>query len=305
LEITATMRSDYLTQFSRKLAVITGIISVSAIVGVQVIAQTPTTSPTPTPGATTDEPTPGATTDEPTPGATTDEPTPGATTDEPTPGVTTDEPTPGATTDEPTPGATIEPIPDPTPDSTPAPGGTTEPTPGVPTPATPTPGVTPPTRTVPGQPGATTGSIVEVASTSSSFNTLVQAVEAAGLADTLSQGTYTVLAPTDQAFNTSLPAGTVEFLLEPENRDLLRRVLTYHVIPGEVTAKEFRTGGVKTLGGGVAVRTTGERVIVNNASVVQPNIQATNGIIHAVNRVLLPAQLRKQIASKLQSRQSN
>ncbi|ARV58719.1 fasciclin [Nostocales cyanobacterium HT-58-2] len=153
--------------------------------------------------------------------------------------------------------------------------------------------------------GAATGNIVEVASASGSFNTLTQAVEAAGLANTLSSGSYTIFAPTDQAFSNSLPAGAVEFLLKPENKNLLRQVLSYHVVPGEVTSKELTNGSVKTLSGAVAIRVTPERVVVNDASVVQPNIQAKNGVIHAVNRVLLPEQLRQTIASKLATQQQS
>lgn len=149
------------------------------------------------------------------------------------------------------------------------------------------------------QQGAAANSIVDVASSSSSFNTLTQAVQAAGLTDTLAnQGPYTVFAPTDEAFN-QLPDGALEYLLQPENRDLLRRVLTYHVVPGEVTASEIRTGPVEALGGGLAVRVASDRVIVNNASVVNPDIQANNGVIHAVNRVLLPETLQQTLASRL------
>jgi uncharacterized surface protein with fasciclin (FAS1) repeats len=141
--------------------------------------------------------------------------------------------------------------------------------------------------------------IVEVASSSESFNTLVQAAQAAGLADTLaSGGPYTVFAPTDEAFS-ELPNGAIEFLTQPENQDLLRQVLTYHVVPGEITASELQTGTVDALGGGLAVLVAEDRVIVNNASVVSANIQASNGVIHAVNRVLLPAELRAQLVAAL------
>ncbi|KYC43530.1 fasciclin [Scytonema hofmannii PCC 7110] len=157
----------------------------------------------------------------------------------------------------------------------------------------------------PGTNGATSGNLVELASTNQSFSTLAQAVEAAGLSNTLASGDYTVFAPTDEAFNNSLPQGAVEFLLRPENRTLLRQVLTYHVVPGEVTSNELATGSVTTLGGGVAVRVTPERVIVNDGSVVQPDIRANNGVIHAVNRVLLPQQLRQTIASRLETQQPN
>lgn len=145
-----------------------------------------------------------------------------------------------------------------------------------------------------------TSSIVDLASGNQSFNTLTQAIQAAGLTETLSgQGPYTVFAPTDEAF-AQLPDGTLDFLLQPENQDLLRQVLTYHVLPGEVTASEVRTGSVEALGGGLAVRVTDDnRVIVNNASVIQPNIQASNGVIHAVKRVLLPEPLQRQLAARL------
>ena len=142
-------------------------------------------------------------------------------------------------------------------------------------------------------------SIVDVASGSDSFNTLVQAVQAAGLGDTLSgEGPYTVFAPTDEAF-AQLPDGALEYLLQPENRDLLAQVLSYHVVEGSVTSSQLSTGGVDTLGGGVAVAVLDSGIVVNNASVVNPNIQASNGVIHAVNRVLLPETLQQQLASRL------
>jgi len=142
-------------------------------------------------------------------------------------------------------------------------------------------------------------SIVEVASGSSSFNTLVQAVQAADLGDTLAgEGPYTVFAPTNEAFS-QLPAGTLEYLLQPENQDILREVLTYHVVPGEITSSEITTGGVDTLGGGVAVAVTDSGVVVNNASVINPDIQAGNGVIHGINRVLIPEALQQQLANEL------
>jgi uncharacterized surface protein with fasciclin (FAS1) repeats len=141
--------------------------------------------------------------------------------------------------------------------------------------------------------------IVDVASGSDSFNTLVQAVQAAGLGDTLSgEGPYTVFAPTDEAF-AQLPDGALEYLLQPENRDLLAQVLTYHVVEGSVTSSQLSTGGVETIGGGVAVAVRDSGIVVNNASVVSADIQASNGVIHAVNRVLLPETLQQQLASRL------
>lgn len=145
----------------------------------------------------------------------------------------------------------------------------------------------------------TSMSIVEVASGSDSFNTLVQAVQAAGLSDTLSgEGPYTVFAPTDDAF-AQLPDGALEYLLQPENQDLLAQVLTYHVVEGSVTSDQLSTGGVETLGGGIAIAVLDSGIVVNNASVVTPDIQASNGVIHAVNRVLLPETLQQQLASSL------
>lgn len=147
--------------------------------------------------------------------------------------------------------------------------------------------------------GNSEANLVELASNNPQFSTLVKAVQAAGLEDTLAQqGPYTVFAPTNEAF-AALPDGALELLLQPENKELLRQVLTYHVVPGEVTSNQIATGPVNTLGGGVAVRVAENRVIVNNASVVQPDIQASNGVIHSVNRVLLPQELREQLVSQL------
>lgn len=142
-------------------------------------------------------------------------------------------------------------------------------------------------------------SIVEVARNSSSFNTLAQAVQAANLGDTLSgEGPYTVFAPTNEAFS-QLPEGALEYLLQPENQDILQEILTYHVVPGEITSNEITSGGVDTLGGGVAVAVTESGVVVNNASVVNPDIQAGNGVIHGINRVLIPEALQQQLANEL------
>lgn len=203
--------------------------------------------------------------------------------------------------------------------TTQSPTGGTETTPGMTTPGTTTPGATTPgmtppaTTTTPGAttpattttPGATTAptspqadaNIVELASSSSSFQTLVQAVEAAGLGEVLAgEGPYTVFAPTDEAF-AELPAGALQRLLLPENRELLRQVLAYHVVEGKIPSSEISTGTVDTLYGGVSVRVDGDRVIVNDASVIQPDIQASNGVIHGINRVLLPPQVLEQLTA--------
>lgn len=141
--------------------------------------------------------------------------------------------------------------------------------------------------------------IVGVAQGSGTFNTLVQAVQAAGLAETLSgTGPYTVFAPTDSAFE-QLPEGALEYLLQPENQDILAAVLSYHVVPGEITASEITPGSIETLNGGVSLGVDGSRVIVNNASVVNPNLQASNGVVHAINRVLIPEALQQQLAKRL------
>lgn len=151
-------------------------------------------------------------------------------------------------------------------------------------------------------PGATENQrlapLLQQAAGTGSFTTLARAVAAAGLTNELQAqgGNFTILAPTDAAF-ASLPAGVVDRLLEPQNRDLLRRVLSYHVIPQEVTANDFTTGTTRVLGGGIAVRVTPERIIVNDGSVVQSNIQAQNGVVHAINRVLMPRELRDQLAA--------
>lgn len=140
--------------------------------------------------------------------------------------------------------------------------------------------------------------LLQQAASAGSFSTLARLVEAAGVSNVLQSqgGEYTILAPTDAAFS-QLPQSTLERLLLPENRDLLRRVLAYHVIPQALPSSNITTGSVSTLGGGIAVRVTPERIIVNNGSVVQPDIQAQNGVVHAINQVLLPRELREQLLS--------
>lgn len=133
--------------------------------------------------------------------------------------------------------------------------------------------------------------IVDTAIAADDFNTLVAAVQAAGLVETLKgPGPFTVFAPTDAAF-AALPAGTVESLLEPANQEQLAAVLTYHVLPGRVLAADLagRTLSVDTVNGqSVAVDGT-SGVRVNNATVVTPDIMASNGVIHVIDTVLLPS----------------
>jgi uncharacterized surface protein with fasciclin (FAS1) repeats len=137
--------------------------------------------------------------------------------------------------------------------------------------------------------------IVEVAVANGSFNTLVAAVKAAGLVDTLSgKGPFTVFAPTDAAF-AKLPEGTVEKLLKPENKAALVKVLTYHVVPSKVFAKDIKVGSasVKTVEGGtIAVTKKGKSVTINNANVAIADVKASNGVIHVIDTVLLPPDLK-------------
>lgn len=144
------------------------------------------------------------------------------------------------------------------------------------------------------------GNIVEVASGNDSFKTLVQAVQAAELTDTLSDSSasYTVFAPTDEAFN-QLPEGALDYLLQPENKEVLQRVLSYHVVPNALNSSEIMGGEIVTLNGGLATAVSNGKVIINNASVVTPDVEASNGVIHAVNRVLLPEDLQRALASEL------
>jgi transforming growth factor-beta-induced protein len=132
--------------------------------------------------------------------------------------------------------------------------------------------------------------IVEIAASAGSFNTLVAAVKAAGLVDTLKgKGPLTVFAPTDEAF-AKLPAGTVEELLKPENKDKLTAILTYHVVPGRVTAGEVvKLSSAPTVNGRpLSIDAENGKVMVDNAQVVQTDIMATNGVIHVIDSVMIP-----------------
>jgi len=131
--------------------------------------------------------------------------------------------------------------------------------------------------------------IVGVAAGAGQFNTLVAAVKAAGLADTLSgKGPFTVFAPTDDAF-AKLPAGTVDTLLKPENKEKLAAILTYHVVSGKVMAADVKTMMVKTVNGKEAsVKADGRKVTIGGAKVVKTDIAASNGVIHVIDTVLMP-----------------
>lgn len=145
-----------------------------------------------------------------------------------------------------------------------------------------------------------TGNIIEVATKRPSFNVLVKLVKAADLEETLSatDANYTLFAPTDEAFK-ELPNGTLEYLLQPENKEVLQRVLSYHVIPQSLMANQMTDGSLEALGGGLSVGVNGTFVVVNNASVIAEDIEADNGVIHAVNRVLLPSDLQAALSSEL------
>ncbi|MGF1540678.1 MAG: fasciclin domain-containing protein [Pleurocapsa sp.] len=150
------------------------------------------------------------------------------------------------------------------------------------------------------------GSIVDVASENEDFSTLAQAIEAAELTDKLSDSSasYTVFAPTNEAFD-QLPEGALDYLLQPENKEVLQRVLSYHVLPEQVASSEISSGEVASLDGGLATDVTDRGVVVNNASVITPDIEASNGVIHAVNQVLLPADLQTILASELEMNQDD
>ena len=122
------------------------------------------------------------------------------------------------------------------------------------------------------------------------FTTLVAAVKAAGLVDTLKgPGPFTVFAPTDEAF-AKLPAGTLESLLKPENKGKLQKILTYHVVAGKVMAADvMKLTSAKTVeGGSVTIKATNGGVMVDNAHVTKTDIMASNGVIHVIDTVILP-----------------
>jgi uncharacterized surface protein with fasciclin (FAS1) repeats len=132
------------------------------------------------------------------------------------------------------------------------------------------------------------GTIVEVAAGNEDFSTLVAAVQAAGLAETLSgEGPFTVFAPTNEAF-AALPAGVLDALLLPENKDVLTKILTYHVVAGEVTSDQITDGAVPTVEGQTVTVSTADGVTVNGATVVTADVPASNGVIHVIDAVLLP-----------------
>jgi uncharacterized surface protein with fasciclin (FAS1) repeats len=132
------------------------------------------------------------------------------------------------------------------------------------------------------------GTIVDVAAANPDFETLVAAVTAAGLAETLSgEGPFTVFAPTDEAFE-ALPEGVLDALLLPENKEALTSILTYHVVSGEVMAADVTAGDVPTVEGSTIAVTTDGGVKVNEANVTATDVDASNGVIHVIDAVLVP-----------------
>lgn len=136
---------------------------------------------------------------------------------------------------------------------------------------------------------AEAGTIVEVAQGNADFSTLVAAVVAAGLAETLSgEGPFTVFAPTNAAFE-ALPAGLLEKLLLLENKETLVKILTYHVVPSKVMAADVMAGDVTTVEGSTFTISTEGGVKVNTSNVTATDVAASNGVIHVIDAVLVPS----------------
>ena len=136
--------------------------------------------------------------------------------------------------------------------------------------------------------------IVATAISAGSFGTLVAAVEAAGLVETLQgDGPFTVWAPTDEAF-AALPEGTVENLLKPENKDQLQAILLYHVVPGKANAEQVKAWSMEgttvetAQGGSIEAKSSDDGITINGANVVKADVAASNGVIHVIDAVLLP-----------------
>ncbi|QCF36294.1 fasciclin domain-containing protein [Salinivibrio sp. YCSC6] len=132
--------------------------------------------------------------------------------------------------------------------------------------------------------------IVDTAAKNDDFSTLVAAVKAAGLVDTLKgEGPFTVFAPTNAAF-AKLPEGTVDMLLKPENKDKLVDILTYHVVPGKVTAEQVMgmSSATTVQGSDIMIKTSYGKVKVDNATVTKADIMTSNGVIHVIDTVIMP-----------------
>jgi uncharacterized surface protein with fasciclin (FAS1) repeats len=132
--------------------------------------------------------------------------------------------------------------------------------------------------------------VVDTAVAAGQFKTLAAALNSAGLVKTLKgSGPFTVFAPTDEAF-AKLPAGTVDDLLKPENKAKLTAILTYHVVPGAVTSQQVtKLSEAKTVNGSMLkISVRNGQVMINDADVMKPDIEASNGVIHVIDNVLLP-----------------
>ncbi len=131
-------------------------------------------------------------------------------------------------------------------------------------------------------------SLIIIATETEQLQTFMEALEAAQLQETLAQeGPYTIFAPTDAAFK-QLPKGMFEKLLQPKNKEVLKQVLMYHIVGKKLMVKDLQTGTVDALGGGLAIQEGDYGIIVNNASIIKKDLESSNGVIHLVNRVLLP-----------------
>ena len=157
---------------------------------------------------------------------------------------------------------------------------------------------TPPSESSTETPG---DNLVTIASSNASFKTLTSALQAAGLTETLSgKGPFTVFAPTDEAF-AALPQEALQALLKPENKEILVKILTYHVVPGKVTSTDLKSGDVTTVEGSpvpVVVSNSGVVVGKDSANVIKPDIEASNGVIHMIDKVLLPPSLQDGSSSR-------
>lgn len=207
-------------------------------------------------------------------------------------------PTGGAVSEKPTAGKPVSEKPSseklkPAPAALPQTPGVTS-TPEVPRkPANPPVGPTSPAAGAPGKPveaaSAKTRTIVDIATGDKNFQTFSAALKATGLIDTLAQqGPFTVFAPTDAAF-AALPQGTLEKLMLPENKQVLRQLLSYHVVLGTVLSKDLKSGAVNTAEGSpVTVKVEPNQVMVNQAKVTTADLQASNGVMHVVDQVIMP-----------------
>ena len=135
--------------------------------------------------------------------------------------------------------------------------------------------------------------LVDLAASVEDLSTLVTAVKAAGLVETLKgKGPFTIFAPTNKAF-ADLPAGTLDMLLKPENKDKLIKVLTYHVLPGEFPAAKVKDGmkPATVEGSTIAIKVNDKGVMVNDARVIKADVEASNGVVHVIDKVILPPNL--------------